>query len=92
VSWNSRLVRGDPVAEVARLKTQLGFDMSVGGPTLASALIEAGLVDEFRVYVNPVILGAGTRFFPPLSERIALTLVETRTFDSGVVYLRYAAA
>ncbi len=90
VEWNSRLVRGDAVAEVARLKAQPGFDMGVGGPTLASTLIEAGLVDEFRVYVNPVILGAGTRFFPPLDERIALTLVEARTFDSGVVYLRYA--
>lgn len=63
----------------------------VGGPTIAAALIEAGLVDEYRLYVNPVILGAGKPFFPALANRAALTLVEARTFGSGVVYLRYEA-
>jgi dihydrofolate reductase len=63
--------------------------MDVGGPTLASTLIEGGLVDEFRLCVHPVILGAGTPFFPSLEDRVGLRLVETRTFGSGVVYVRY---
>ena len=89
VEHNSRLVRGDAVEEVVRLKAQPGFDMSVGGPTLASTLMTAGLIDEYRLYVNPVILGAGTPFFPPLVGRVELKLLETRTFASGVVSLRY---
>jgi dihydrofolate reductase len=48
-----------------------------------------GLIDEFHLWMNPVVLGGGTPFFAPLDERIAVRLVETRTFDSGQVYLRY---
>jgi dihydrofolate reductase len=92
VGWNSRLVRGDAAAEVERLKAEPGGDMEVGGPTLASALIERGLVDEFRLVVHPVVLGGGTPFFPPLERRLALRLVESRRFSSGVAYLRYAVA
>jgi dihydrofolate reductase len=89
VDWNSRLVRDDAATEVARLKAEAGFDMGVGGPTIAASLMRAGLIDEYRVFVQPVILGAGTPFFPALDERIGLKLLETRTFGSGVVYLRY---
>jgi dihydrofolate reductase len=89
VEWNSRLVRDDAAEEVARLKAQPGFDMDVGGPTTASTLMRLGLIDECRLFVHPVILGAGTPFFPALDDRISLKLLETRTFDSGVVYLRY---
>jgi dihydrofolate reductase len=89
VEWNSRLVREDAPAEVARLKAQPGFDADVGGPTLAWSLLRAGLIDEVRLFVHPVILGAGTPFLPPLDGRIGLKLLETRTFGSGVVYLRY---
>ena len=92
VEWNSRLVRDDAVAEVARLKAEPGFDMDVGGPTIASSLMRAGLIDEYRLFVQPLILGAGTRFFPALEDRIGLRLLETRTFGSGVVYLRYRVA
>jgi dihydrofolate reductase len=91
VEWNSRLVRADVVGEVARLKAQPGFDMDVGGPTTAAPLIRAGLVDEYRLYVNPVILGAGHRFFPALDDRMDLEPLEARTFHSGVTFLRYAA-
>ena len=63
--------------------------MDVGGPTLAATLLEAGLIDEVHLYVEPVILGAGTRFFPPLEERVELKLLDTRRFDSGVILLRY---
>jgi dihydrofolate reductase len=91
VGWNSRLVRDDAAAEVARLKAQPGFDMDVGGPTAAATLMRHGLIDEFHLFVHPVVLGAGTRFFPSLDDRIGLKLVETRTFGSGVVYLGYEA-
>ena len=89
VEWNSRLVRDDAAEEVARLKAQPGFDMDVGGPTTAATLMRVGLIDEYRLFVHPVILGAGTPFFPALEGRVALKLLETRTFGSGVVYLRY---
>jgi len=89
VEWNSRLVREDAPGEVARLKAQPGFDMDVGGPTTASTLMRSGLVDEYRLYVHPVILGAGTPFFSPLDDRVRLELLETHEFGSGVVYLRY---
>lgn len=89
VDWNSRLVRDNIAEEVTKLKAQPGKDMEVGGPTLASTLIRLGLVDEYRPVVHPVVLGGGTPFFPALDDRISLRLVETRTFGSGFVYLRY---
>ena len=92
VAWNSRLVRGDAGEEIARLRAQPGADLSIGGANLASAAIRLGLVDEYQFIVHPVILGAGTRFLPPLDARISLRLVETRTFGSGVVLLRYQPA
>jgi dihydrofolate reductase len=89
VEGNARLVREDPVGEVARLKKEPGGDLAVGGAGLAATLVKADLVDEYRLFVNPVVLGAGTPFFPALGERIGLELTETRTFSSRVVYLRY---
>jgi dihydrofolate reductase len=91
VGWRSRLVHGDPVAEVRRMKADPAAVMDVGGPTLAGALVRAGLVDEYGLAVHPVVLGAGIPYFPPLEQRSGLRLLETRTFASGVVYLRYAA-
>jgi dihydrofolate reductase len=89
VEGNSRLMREGVAEEVAKLKEQPGKDLAVGGAGLASTLIELGLVDEFRRFVYPVVLGGGTPYFPALEERIDLELVETRTFASRVVYLRY---
>jgi dihydrofolate reductase len=89
VAGKTRLATGDSAEEVARLKEEPGPDLAVGGAGLASTMIRAGLVDEFRLFVTPVVLGGGTPFFPPLDERIDLELVETRTFGSRVVYLRY---
>jgi dihydrofolate reductase len=89
VAGNARLVRDGVAEEVARLKEQPGKDLAVGGAGLAATLIELGLVDEFRPFVYPVVLGGGTPFFPALDEKIALELVETRTFGSRVVYMRY---
>jgi dihydrofolate reductase len=91
VQWNSRLASADIGEELARLRTEFEGDMSVAGPTLASEFMRRGLVDEYRLLVHPVILGAGTPFFPKLETPIALRLKETRTFASGVTYLGYAA-
>ncbi len=66
-------------------------DLDVGGPTLALAFIRRGLVDEYRLLVHPVILGAGTPFFPKLETSIRLRQTGTRTFGSGVMYLGYGA-
>jgi dihydrofolate reductase len=89
VEGNARLVRGGVAEEVARLKEQPGGDLAVGGAGLASTCIESGLVDEYGLFVSPVVLGGGTPFFPPLAERVELELVETKTFGSRVVYVRY---
>jgi dihydrofolate reductase len=91
VEGNATLARDDPAAEVARLKAEPGKDVGVGGAALAATLVRLGLVDEYRLFVRPVLVGGGTPFFPPLDAPQALELVETRTFGSKVVYLRYAA-
>jgi dihydrofolate reductase len=89
VEGNAKLVRNGVAEEVATLKEQPGGDLAVGGAGLASTLIEQGLVDEYRLFVSPVVLGGGAPFFPALEKRIDLELVETRTFGSRVVYVRY---
>ena len=88
VEWNSRLVRGDPVAEVASLKAQAGGPMGVGGLLLASALASAGLIDEYRLYYVPILLGSGKAAFSRIQNRVRLKPVETHTFSSGTVLLR----
>jgi dihydrofolate reductase len=92
VEGNARLAGGDVADEVTRLLTQPGGDIGVGGAELASALIERNLVDEYQLFVCPVIVGGGTPFFPAGQPRIDLELVETRTFGSRVVYTRYRRA
>ena len=89
VEWNSRLAMGSVADEVARLKAQPGKDLAVGGARLASTFIRLGLVDEYRLFVHPVVVGGGTPYFPALDAPLTLRLVETRTFGSGVVYLCY---
>jgi dihydrofolate reductase len=89
VEGNARLVGDNVAEEVARLKEEPGNDLAVGGAGLASTFIKLGLIDEYRLFVSPVVLGGGTPYFPALDERINLELVETRTFGSRVVYFRY---
>jgi dihydrofolate reductase len=91
VGAHSRLVREGAVEEVARLKVEDGDDLGVAGANLASSMIRAGLVDEYRLIVHPVVLGGGAPFFPPSVSLPALRLLETRTFSAGHVYLRYQA-
>ena len=86
---NARLARGDVAAEVAELKNQPGVGrVGVGGAGLAASLAEKDLIDEYRLFICPVVLGGGTPYFPPLAKRLNLELIETQTF-SQVVYLRY---
>jgi dihydrofolate reductase len=89
VEGNATLVRDGVAEEVVKLKEQPGKDLAAGGAGLASTLIELGLVDEYRLFVSPVVLGGGTPYFPALDESINLELAETRTFGSRVVYVRY---
>jgi dihydrofolate reductase len=89
VEGNARLATEGIAEEVAKLREQPGKDLGVGGAGLASACIKLGLVDEYRLFVNPVVLGGGTPYFPALEDRTNLELVETRTFGSRVVYVRY---
>jgi dihydrofolate reductase len=89
VGENARLVRDNAIEEVKRLKAQQGGDLVLGGAGLAASLVPLGLVDEYQLYVQPVVLGSGTRMFPPLDDRMNLRLAETLTLRSGVVFLRY---
>ncbi len=89
VEGNARLVGDRAAEEVAKLKEQPGKDLAVGGAGLASTFIKLGLVDEYQLFGSPVVLGGGTPYFPALDERINLELVETQTFGSRVVYVRY---
>jgi dihydrofolate reductase len=91
-AWqNSTVLSGDPVEEVRALKEQPGWDVVVSGSiTLCHALIEANLVDEYRLFAYPVVQGRGRRLFPDGFECPELTLLEAKTFKSGITYTRYA--
>ena len=89
VVGNTRLARDGVGEEVSRLKEQPGKDIAVGGAGLARVCMNLDLIDEWRLFVSPVLLGGGTPYFPTLDERINLELVETQTFGSRVVYVRY---
>ncbi|GGR33644.1 deaminase [Streptomyces netropsis] len=89
VDWNTRLVTGDAVAEITRLKAEDGGPMDIGGATLAGAAMRAGLIDEYVLATAPVLVGGGTPFFTALDNWVNLNLVETRTFPCGVILTRY---
>jgi dihydrofolate reductase len=89
VGGNAHLVREVDADEVAALKERSGADIAVGGAGLASSFSKLGLIDEYRLFVYPVVVGGGTPFFPTPEDRIDLELVESRTFGSRVVYVRY---
>ncbi|MEV5971934.1 dihydrofolate reductase family protein [Streptomyces sp. NPDC051921] len=89
VEGNTRLVTGDAVAEISRLKAEDGGPMAIGGATLAGAAMRAGLIDEYLLATAPVLVGGGTPFFTALDSRVNLNLVETRTLPGGVLLTRY---
>ncbi|MCL5069050.1 MAG: dihydrofolate reductase family protein [Thaumarchaeota archaeon] len=91
VEWNnSRLVREIVPAEIMRLELQPGKDIVIYGSTgVASTMTELGLIDEYRIFVNPIVLGKGKPLFKDVNERKKLKLLSTKTFNSGVVGLYY---
>lgn len=90
VQGTARLASGSLAAEVERWRAEPGDgDIAIGGATLAAEAAALGLVDEYRVRVYPVLVGGGIPFFAAGGRRVDLELVESRTFSSGVVYLRH---
>src|SRR3954447_2981176 len=89
VQGNARLAEGTVAEEVAAALDATEKDVSIGGAGLAAEAVELGLVDELHIFRNPVVVGGGTPFLPPVTEDVPLDLIETRTFGSRVVYERY---
>jgi dihydrofolate reductase len=92
VQGNARLAQASVAEEAAAALDASDKHVGIGGAGLAAAAIELGLVDEMRMFRNPIVVGAGTRFLPPVVEVIELDLIETRTFGSRVIYERYQRA
>ena len=93
VQGNARLASGGLAEEIERLRAEPGEgDIAIDGATLAAEAAALGLIDEYRARVHPVLVGGGIPFFPQRERRVDLELVETRTFTSGVTYLRHRVA
>jgi dihydrofolate reductase len=91
--WNTRVIGENLAEELTALKQQPGKDMLLtGGSNLPTTLTRLGLIDEYHIVVHPVVLGGGKPLFQELKDRINLQLVESRTFDSRTVLLRYQRA
>lgn len=88
-AWAERIVRENVAEEVQQLKQQPGGLISVGGAGLAASLSQLGLIDEYWLYIHPVLLGGGKPMFGPLAEKINLELVETQRIGARVLMLRY---
>jgi dihydrofolate reductase len=88
VGPNATLATEDVPTTIGRLRQEAGGDIAVGGAELAGECIRLGLVDEFRLFVTPVVIGGGTPFFPK-GVQLDLRLIESRSYGSGTVYLRY---
>ena len=89
VEGNARLARASLTEEAAAALDATDKDVAIGGAGLAAAAIELGLVDELRLFRYPIVVGGGTPFLPPITDHVALDLIETRTFGSRVIFERY---
>ena len=89
VEHSSRLVNGDVGTVLDGLRHEFHGDLGVAGPNLAGQFVRRGLVDEYRLVIHPVVLGAGTPFWPRIDGPLRLRQVETRTFGSGVEVRSY---
>ena len=87
--WNTTIVRELVPEQIRELKAQPGGDLVVGGSVLVAAFLAHDLIDEFRLYVHPVLLGRGRLLFQPADAPVPLRLAESRPFGNGVVLLRY---
>jgi len=89
VQGNVRLAQASLADEVAAALDATDKDVSIGGAGLAAQAVGLGLVDELRIFRHPIVVGGGTPFLPPVTEDVALDLIETRTFGSRVIFERY---
>ena len=90
---NTVLAKGDLVDEITKLKKQDGKDIiAYGGATFVSALIKQSLIDEFNLFVNPIILGKGMAIFKELNDKRKLVLESTKAFSCGIVVIKYLKA
>ena len=92
VEHNARLVHGDVGTVLEELRREFDGDLGVAGPNIAGQFVRRGLVDEYRLVVHPVVLGAGKPFWPELDAPLPLRLVETRAFASGVEFRSFVPA
>lgn len=90
--WNTTVYRDVKADEVRALKAEPGGDMVIGGSDLVAVFSESDLIDEYRVYVHPVLIGRGKPLFAATDKRTDLRLLETRSFGNGVALLRYERA
>ena len=92
VSWaNTTLVKGDLAEQVRKIKQEPGPDLAIlGSGSIVSQLARAGLIDEFQIVVNPIVLGKGRTLFEGVADKIALKLTQSRAFGNGNVVLYYA--
>ncbi len=89
VDWNATVARDVVPDEVLALKAQPGGDLVLGGSDLAAEFARHDLIDEYRLYVHPMVIGRGTPMLRPSEARVPFRLIETHTFGNGVVMLRY---
>jgi dihydrofolate reductase len=90
-SRNAEVVRGDLRGEIEKIKRQDGKDiLAYGGPIFASSLVEADLIDEFHLFINPTSLGSGRSMFKDLNRKIDFNLVNARSFECGLAVLEYS--
>jgi dihydrofolate reductase len=87
--WNATVVREVVPDQLTELTAQPGGDLVLGGANLTETFIRLDLIDEYRIYVHPVLIGHGRTTFPSYPTDVRLRLADTRTFASGVVLLRY---
>jgi dihydrofolate reductase len=87
--WNATVVRHVVPAEVLALKAQPGGDLVLGGADLGAEFARHDLIDEYRLYVHPIVIGRGKPMLRPSDAKVPLRLIETHTFGNGVVLLRY---
>ena len=92
VQGNARLAVSSVADEISATLSATDKNVEIGGATLAAAAFELGLVDELRIFRNPVVVGGGTPFLPAVTEDVPLDLIETKTFGSRVIYERYGRA
>ena len=91
LSWeNSKLMKGDLIEEVRKLKQQPGEGIAIlGSSSITAQLASAGLIDEYQLVVNPIVLGSGRTMFEGIKDKLPLKLIKTRKFDNGNVLLCY---